>query len=91
MIPIPDGRNDVPAPPGPPARKAKEDMDDIPSGAARDNAKGGGGMGTGAIIGIVVGVLLLCCCFSCGGCTIFQWDEFKKQFDIEMKKQQQKK
>jgi hypothetical protein len=64
-------------------------------GSRSDKPKGGGGLSTGAIIGIVVGALLLCTCLGCGGCCALNWDEFKKNFDKEFKKaqeqQQQKK
>jgi hypothetical protein len=97
MKPIDDHQNDRPILPGAPmkqARMAEDNDDEFPTGAgggSRDDAKKKGGMGTGAIIGIVAGVLVLCCCLSCCGGIGFRWDEFKTQFDAEMKKQQQQK
>jgi len=51
--------------------------DDFDFGKSSRGDKPKGGMSTGAIVGIVVGVLLLCSCLGCGGCCAFQWDDFK--------------
>ena len=80
MKPIDNGRNDFPSQPdGPIHRMSSGSGDEAPKGD----------MSTFAIIGIVIGALLLCCCLSCGGWSALNWDEFKKNFDKEFEKQQQ--
>lgn len=43
-----------------------------------------------AIIGIVIGVLTLCFCLSCGGFFALNWSEFKKGFDEGFKKEMER-
>jgi hypothetical protein len=60
--------------------KTTDDDDDdgpVRGRSSRGDKSKKGGLATGAIIGIVAGVLLLCTCFGCGGCVALNWDEFK--------------
>jgi hypothetical protein len=74
------------------------DDDDDDRGGGKSSRGGNpkkGGLGTGAIIGIVVGAVLILSCLGCGGCCLLNWDDFKKGFDKGFeegfKKAQQKK
>lgn len=93
MKPIDDGSSNLPKYQGSSIKRMGRDDDDDDDrpvgGRSSRNDKPKGGISTIAIVGMVIGGLLLSCCVCCGGWTALNWTEFKKGFDQGFQKAQQ--